>query len=96
MIRSPRLASEASEVEQIIPDLGSWILLMQGSAHYHHLRITRFGIRSIRSISQEGDNPRFVLDPNKGRGIPPLRYKIPYELPKIGIILSCVDFGKSK
>ena len=70
MIRSPRLASEASEVEQIIPDLWSWILLMQGSAHYHHRRITRFGIRSIRSISQEGDNPRFVLDPNKGRGIP--------------------------
>ena len=71
MIRSPRLASEASEVEQIIPDLRIWVLLMQGSAHYHHRRITRFGIRSIRSISQEGDNPRFVLDPNKGRGIPP-------------------------
>ena len=58
---------------QIIPALGS-ILLQQGSipplsSSPVDRCITRFGIRSIRSISQVGDNPRFVLDPSTHRGI---------------------------
>ena len=71
VIWSPRLASEASEAAanpRFGPHPPPARTLPLSSSPVDRC-ITRFGIRSIRSISQVGDNPRFVLDPSTHKGI---------------------------
>ena len=71
VIWSPRLASEASEAAAN-PRFGLHPppprILPLSSSPVDGC-ITGFGIRSIRSISQVGDKPRFVLDPSTHKGI---------------------------